>query len=157
MACPAAENDAGTCNAIDATGPTIVSTCLSAEPPQPQGGMIEDGTYVLESIAFYGGCPSTPEATSTTWLLCGTHWDVAQLTPRSPTDPDAGTLPILRLNFEVAVQLTSVSFTLACVPTDTSALDLASRQYTATSTHLTFVYPAPSFAGATEVSVYARQ
>ena len=131
--------------------------CSSTEPPQPQGGTVEDGTYVLEAFTHYGGCPTAPEISNTTWSICGDHWDVAQVVPMNSENVDAGLLPILRLDFAATFQGASVSLALSCEPSNTSASSLAARGYTASSTSLTFIYPDPNTDGAIEVSHYARQ
>jgi hypothetical protein len=51
--------DGGTgdgCNSLALLGPTITSTCANGVAPQPTGGPIIDGTYVLTAMTFYGGC-----------------------------------------------------------------------------------------------------
>ena len=156
-ACTLTENDAGTRSALDAVGPMVMATCSQSEPPQPQGGTVEDGTYTLQTFTYYGVCPTSPDLASTTWSICGDQWDVAQLVPLLSTDPDAGTAPVFRLNFATAVQGTSVSFQLSCVPTSAAPIVLAPRGYTASPGHLTFIYPDPSVAGRILVSNYARQ
>jgi hypothetical protein len=155
--CVPPENDAGTCSSVDPSGPMIVATCSSAEPPQPQGGTIVNGTYALDAFTHYGNCPTRADIASTTWTICGDHFDVAQLTPLNPTNPDAGTAPLLRLNFTGTIQATTVSFTLACEPATTSSSGLASRGFTASPGRLTFIYPDPSSPGAVLVSSYTRQ
>jgi hypothetical protein len=154
-ACVLTENDAGTCNALTASGPMILATCTSATPPEPQGGAILDGTYILDAFVHYGGCPATPDIASTTWALCGDRWDVAQLVPADPEDAGAGTLPILRLNFTTTVANAMVDYTLVCQ--NIAASDLPQRGYTVSGNHLTFIYPDPVTPGATEVSDYTRQ
>src|ERR1700722_15972360 len=147
-ACMLAENDAGTCNALAASGPMILATCSTATPPQPQGGTIADGTYVLDAFVHYGGCPTAPDIAATTWALCGNHWDVAQLVPADPEDAGAGTFPILRLDFTTVLVGSTVDYTLVCQ--GTSASDLPPRGYTVSGDHLMFIYPDPVTPGATE-------
>jgi hypothetical protein len=134
--CSPSENDAGTCSSIDPSGPMITAMCSMAEPPQAQGGTVEDGTYVLAAVTHYGSCPTSLDVASTTWVICGNHWDVAQVTPLNPT-ADAGLAPVLRLNFLAAIQGTSIDFTLAC---GTSNGGVTMRGYTSSGGHLWFVY-----------------
>jgi hypothetical protein len=150
ITCVSPDTDAGTCNSVEPAGPVVTSMCSDAEPPQPEGGTIVDGTYVLETNTVYGPCPSPPIVTRTTWVVCGSKWDGAQL----ESLPDGGTLPAFRSNFLVDIQATSVAFSLACEPTDTSTSPMAPRSYTATPDNLTFIYPDN---GAIHVTVYARQ
>jgi hypothetical protein len=152
--CASSDTDAGTCNSVEATGLGVVSTCASGEPPQAQGGAIANGVYVLESSTFYGGCPATPEATRSTWAICGSEWDLADVQYLVPTDLDAGILPALHANFTADVASSSVSFTAGC---ETETASLAARPYTATSTQLTFIYSDSAAPGAIHVSVYTRQ
>jgi hypothetical protein len=156
-ACVAPENDAGTCSIVYPSGAVVAATCSSAEPPQPQGGTIVNGTYVLDTFTHYGNCPTRPDVASTTWSICGDHFDVAQLVPLNPNNPDAGTAPLLRLNFTGAVQGTTVTFTLACEPTGTTSNGLSPRGYTASPSRLVFIYPDASSPGAVLVSSYTRQ
>jgi hypothetical protein len=109
---------------------------------------------VLESSTFYGGCPATPEATSTTWSICHSAWDLADVGFLVASDLDAGTLPALHANFAVDVASSSVTFTAGC---ETTTAAIAARQYTATSNQLTFIYSDSAAPGAVHVSVYARQ
>jgi hypothetical protein len=63
------------CNQVTVSGPPIVPTCASGEPPTAHGGTVPDGLYVLESTTFYGGCPSITQNTGwVTWIVCGNDW-----------------------------------------------------------------------------------
>lgn len=84
------DHDSAACASVPLQGPPIVSTCLDAEPPQPQGGVVADGTYVLESMTYYGACPPSPDQARQTWVISGNEWDTAQEVPTTG-DPDAGT------------------------------------------------------------------
>jgi hypothetical protein len=109
---------------------------------------------VLESSTFYGGCPATPEATSTTWSICGSEWALADVQYLLATDLDAGTDPALHANFAVDVGASSVTFTAGC---ETETATIAPRPYTATSSRLTFIFSDSAAPGAVHVSVYLRQ
>src|SRR5271166_2071414 len=52
----------------------------------PQGGTIENGRYVLDSVVYYGTCPTTPDISSSTWGICEDHWDSAEVAPLDPLD-----------------------------------------------------------------------
>jgi hypothetical protein len=145
--CSITENDAGTCSSVVASGPMITATCSSGEPPQAQGGTVEDGTYVLSAVTHYGTCPPTADMASTTWVICGDHWDVAQLSPV----PDAALTPIVRLNFLASIQGTTIDFTLACGNT-TGGVTM--RGYSSSGGKLTFVYSVNS---EVTVSEYVKQ
>ncbi len=155
--CPIAENDAGTCNVVDPVGPFVQATCSTAEPPQVQGGVVEDGTYVLQTFTYYGTCPPQAQVASTTWAICQDHWDVAQSVLLNPSNPEAGVTPVLRLNYTTSIQGSTVTFTSACVSNNVSSSGLSPRGYTATPGHLTFVYPDTSNPSTVFVSTYTRQ
>lgn len=123
-------------------------TCISAEPPQPQGGTIEDGTYVLQTFALYGSCLTTQDFADT-WVVCQGHWDIGQITAAA----DGGTSPA-NANFTAIVQGTTVAFTSTCSHL-VSVQATMSRGYTATPGHLRFVFPYQS--GTTAVGDYVKQ
>jgi hypothetical protein len=148
--CVLTENDAGTCNAIDVMGPMVTATCVMSEPPQAQGGVIEDGFYVLQSFVYYGVCPALPDIASTIWQICGNHWDVLQV---GTSGIDGGVFPPARFNFVTSVQSSAVEYAESCGPT----VMLGPRGYSATPGHLTFVYPDATTPGRTFVSVFAKQ
>jgi hypothetical protein len=74
-ACPVGELPSPMCNAIVASGPRVTTTFSSGTVPESGGGVVPDGTYVLESSTFYDGTVA-PEMFQTTWLICGDQWDV---------------------------------------------------------------------------------
>jgi hypothetical protein len=128
----AIESDGGICNNIVPAGPTITSTCLSGEPPQPQGGIIEDGIYVLQSVAEYGACQSRGEpAIAQTWSICGDHWDVGQV-PLA----DSG-IPRTFVNYTAVVSGSTVTFTPQC-PAGQGMAGLM-RGYTASGSTLVLI------------------
>ena len=54
----------------------------TAAVPTPLGGTIRDGTYVMVQSTYYGdnsgaACPS--EVDNTTWSICGSSWQTAQV------------------------------------------------------------------------------
>ena len=149
-ACVLSETDAGTCNAIDVVGTMVAATCSMSAPPQALAGAIEDGIYVLDSFTYYGVCPTAPDVASTTWQICGNHWDVLQVLTNSA---DGGTFPPERLNFVTNVQASSVEYTESCGGT----VSVGPRGYSATPGHLTFIYPDATTPGRTFVSTFTKQ
>src|ERR1700730_8545209 len=64
--CPRATGDAGACNALALVGPSVPVVCDPSPPPVPLGGLVADGTYVLVSSRFHGGCAGA-ESDRITW------------------------------------------------------------------------------------------
>jgi hypothetical protein len=88
--CPLTQVFSAPCNALVPSGPMVTPTCSSTAPPQPQGGTVPEGIYVLESSVWYGSaCQAPPAAPArSTWLLCDTLWDNAS----DVVGSDAGTV-----------------------------------------------------------------
>jgi hypothetical protein len=149
FACPVPENDGGTCSTVEALGPLVDSACSSAEPPQPQGGTIQDGTYVLDSFTYYGGCMPDAPATTTTWVICGDHWDTAERFASA----DGSNLPPLEINTLATVSGTTVDLAITCLSAGLSFSGFAPRGYTASPGHLMFIY---SVTNGTGVSTYTK-
>jgi hypothetical protein len=127
--CQSFDLDGGVCNSLPLTGPVVTDTCVSGEPPQPQGGPIEDGVYVLQAATWYGGCH--PTTTQTTWNVCGSRWDVAQ------NDVTDASVTTLRIAFVASVGPTSVTLSPACQ--SGASEPVLTRGYTASPGHLTFI------------------
>ncbi|HEU5480538.1 MAG TPA: hypothetical protein VFU90_11920, partial [Candidatus Tumulicola sp.] len=109
-----AKVDAGAmCNMLEPQGPTIVATCSNASAPQPMGGTIIDGTYVLQSMTIYGTCPPNGEIGRFIWLVCGDAWTSAQETPTSPANPDAG-VTVIHVNASVAASGSMLTINQTC-------------------------------------------
>ena len=142
--CPLSEVFTAPCNAIAPSGPLVTPTCSTSEPPQPQGGTVEDGTYVLESATWYGGCQSS-QTVQTTWLLCEGLWDVVE----KVIDSDAGTV---RVNYASAVQGTVVTLNPIC--STEGALAGMDRDFTASGGRLMLM---TSYGASVLVGVYDRQ
>jgi hypothetical protein len=157
VACTVDENDAGTCNSIVPMPLLITAICSTAEPPQATGGAIVNGTYVLDGYVHYGYCPTTPDIAATTWSLCGDAWDVSQLTPRVPTNVEAGLLPPTVYDFRVTVTGATVDFFQSCATASEGMVTLGTRGYTATAHDLTFIYVDPLSASGVVTSHYTRQ
>jgi hypothetical protein len=151
--CLPPRNSAGTCYQVEPLGPLVTSSCSSAEPPQVEGGTILNGTYILDSLVFLGGCPATPLIESTTWVICGENWVAGDSIAVSP---DAAAESSSPLAYIVTIQGTSVSFGPSCgvvIPES----DMEPRGFTATDTGLTFVYANSSLSGSTIMSHYTLQ
>jgi hypothetical protein len=77
-ACPLPpEGTAPSCfTAFAQIGPTVVTTaCVGGQLPQPQGGSIPDGIYMLQSRAVYGSsCPMSYDMEATL-VICPRQWD----------------------------------------------------------------------------------
>ena len=105
-ACPLSEMLPPQCNPLAPSGPLVTSSCSSSEPPQAQGGTIADGTYVMQSAIWYGGCQ--PAATvQSTWQMCGGLWYNAE----SIAGSDAGTS---ETNYTSAVEGSKVILNPTC-------------------------------------------
>jgi hypothetical protein len=103
----------GTCNTIVPQGARIVSTCSTAAVPMPQGGAIQDGTYVLDAITYFGACPGAADFGRYTWQMCGSSWTTAQEVPRIAGDLDAG-FDVLRVSLAALVQNMTITLTVQC-------------------------------------------
>jgi hypothetical protein len=112
-ACPAVAPGPGACNDLQGTGMGVPVDCVPGSAPTPSGGMIEDGTYVLQSSSFYGGCPATGEYDRITWAICGSSWATVQESALTSGDH------YLHINATAAVGGSNVSLTLDCAPPGT--------------------------------------
>ena len=139
-----------TCNAINPTGPMVHPTCVSSEPPQPQGGTLEDGTYLLQAFTYYGSCPTAGADFLSMWVACNGRWDLGQNT----ASLDGGPTTPLRANYTTTVQGTTIAFTTTCDATP-GTTSMMSRGYTATPGHLRFIFEGTP--GTVSVGEYAKQ
>jgi hypothetical protein len=146
--CVAPVGDAA-CVGSPPTGPMVGDTCASGEPPQMQGGTIEDGVYVLQSAIWYGPCQ--PATTSTTaWTFCGGQVSVAQ------TDFADGGSSTLWVAFDATTAGTTITLTPIC--SSVGNVGAMMRNYTATPGHLAFSTSyARSNGNAFLVSQYLKQ
>ena len=129
---------------LQPSGPPISPTCLSGEPPVAQGGPIEDGLYVLQSVVLYGStCPAPTYFTGrATWLVCGTQW----LTANDFLDPGedaSGAPPVRRWDLVQTISGSTINGLIACSPTGNSGS--ASWQYTVAPGHLALMYSYSAF------------
>jgi hypothetical protein len=145
--CVPAELPSPTCNTIVASGAVVTSSSQSGSPPEAQGGIIPDGTYVLVSSTYYGGY-SPPADFQTTWVVCGDHWDVAE----NALGPDGGGGEIVHADFTVSVQDAGIVLTQTCNSIANNYSEM--RGFTVSGNQITFVQ---STNGLTLVSTFDRQ
>lgn len=98
---------------------------------------------------YYGGY-SPAEGFQTTWVICGSHWDVAETV--SGTDGGEFTLLTLRADFEASIQGVDVSLTQTC--SSDQADHSGMRTFTVSGDQLTFQQ---SLNGLTLVSTFNLQ
>jgi hypothetical protein len=139
-ALPPPAADAADCNGATLAGSPVASTCSGAEPPAATGGAIEDGVYVLDSVVYYGTCPTAATMTQATWYVCGSQWATAQ---------GFGTLE--QLAATVVRGGTSLTATLTCGGSST-----VTWQYSASPGQLALAIGTAS-TGNVRIETYARQ
>jgi hypothetical protein len=150
-ACPTTPEEAGECNDVMLSQVVVTETCASGEPPQPEGGTIEDGVYVLESVAIYGQTGCVPGAVATAWSICGSQWAVAQ------RNLDEAGESIYRVDYAASVGATAISLTPTC-EADVGGLTPMTRDFSATPAGLTFITTYPGSVGSyVVVGSYAKQ
>ncbi len=143
--CTAQLEEAGVCNDLTLSSSAVTPTCVAGEAPTAQGGSISDGTYVLQSVVLYGGCPA--EGTFiTTWSICGSAWQVAET-----ASSEAGS-STLRVDFTADVGATSVTLTPTCLADVNEPTSV--RGYTVFGEQLLSLQ---TIEGATSVGIYQRQ
>jgi hypothetical protein len=126
-ACPLAPTDMQTCNAVPQQSPTITSSCVPAALPPAEGGIVEDGTYVLQSLTYYGGpCPPSPDVERITWVVCGTQWELVE----DLVAPDGG-VDVVRLNLARPAQGSMLTSNITCKPGATKPVMADPQAYTA--------------------------
>ncbi|MGO9838651.1 MAG: hypothetical protein ACLP1X_31105 [Polyangiaceae bacterium] len=143
---------ASSCNSLSLEGPTIDSTCSSSPMPQPTGGSVTDGLYVLESMTYFDACPAAPDQSRAVWAVCGSTWQTAQEVPVTVAGADAG-LELERVTADVTLRGTEAHATATC----TWPLSSAQPQtwsYDGTAGTLTLYI---SQNGGTRADFYARQ
>jgi hypothetical protein len=101
-----------TCNAVPQQSATITSSCVADPLPTATGGVVEDGTYVLQSLTYYGhDCPPSPDIERITWVVCGTQWELVE----DIVAPDGG-IQIVRLDLTRTSQGSMLSSNITCRP-----------------------------------------
>jgi len=143
----------GTCNSIPLRGSTIGSTCSAAPVPSPSGGPIEDGTYVLDAMTFYGTCPAKAAQQRTNWVICGGSWQAVEEIERVGGNPDAG-LVTERVGVSTMLQATSVAGDVSCWFAPDTGPSRVSWGYDATPGHLRLYIP---IAPGVRVDSFTRQ
>lgn len=143
----------GTCNRLDLVGATITSTCSSASVPQPIGGTIEEGAYVLTSMTYFGTCPAAGAEERATWAICGASWETVQELERVSGKPDAG-IVTQRLGLSVTVAATSIAGDIGCWSATGAPPTAVSWGYDATPGHLALHIPVTP---GVRVDSYSRQ
>jgi hypothetical protein len=112
-------------------GSWITPTCMNSEPPQMQGGTIEDGTYVLQSVSYYGTCPSI-QPTLTNWFIAGDAWAALEVVEVD----DAGNIAIMSAAYSAVMADNEVILCPTCIQRIPNAID--TRTFTASPKQLTF-------------------
>jgi hypothetical protein len=151
--CPPPVTQDGTCNSIPLRGVTIRSTCSPAPIPQPGGGSIDDGTYVLDTMTFYGTCPANAAQQRTTWVICGGSWQMIEELERISGNPDAGLLTE-RVGVSMMLQPTSVTGDVVCWFAPGTGPSRVTWSYDATPGHLSLYIP---IAPGVRVDSFTRQ
>jgi hypothetical protein len=121
------------CNTLE-LGQAVVATQTAEAAPQPQGGIIGDGTYTLSSVTIYTG-PNGPLVGSVPeqeiLQIAGNTWQTAYAFPG---------IPAWRFTETVAANGTTLSFTPVCFPASLDAgpggSDAGDQHYTATASSL---------------------
>jgi hypothetical protein len=136
--------DGGACNSLSLQGAGVQATCPSDPLPTFTGGTIEDGSYLLQSIAFYNGCPGEAVTARASVRFCGDQEQSVGYFMFGSTE--------LRnlLDNAFTVAGSTISTTVVC-PAAASATPQAD-QYTASSTQ--FVIASDFGSGVTEVLTY---
>jgi len=125
----------GTCNSVALVGPTITSTCSTDPAPVARGGVVEDGTYVLDSATTYGNCAAGAGQQRITWVICGNAWETVQEVQSVSGNPDAG-LITERIGLSVTPQQTSVMGSIGCWNVPGTGPSAVTWDYDATPGHL---------------------
>ena len=107
--CMARELPAPTCNSVATSGAFVAVTPASGPPPQPNGGVVTDGTYVLVSSSSYGGGTLLAPPSQTTWTICGDQWDVANTTMPAAYSPYT-----VHVSFTASIVGSSIGLTQVC-------------------------------------------
>jgi hypothetical protein len=129
------------CNSLPLFDAQVVEpTCATGTEPAPTGGTIANGVYILQSSAYYGGCPGTMTS-RITWSICQSQWESAQET-------NGVDVPSNALASSQAAS-NSVSLTIVCpMP------GAATYGYDATSSTLSLHVPVDSYV---RVDTFAMQ
>ena len=132
--------DSGTCNALMQRASLVTSVCSSQPLPAAVGGVIEDGTYLLESLTYFAGvCPPSPDLERITWVVCGTQWELVE--DLNATD---GGSHIVRLNLTRETQGNLLSSNIICQPGTVQSTMGPAQAYTASPGHFVVQVKSPN-------------
>jgi hypothetical protein len=123
---------------VEILGAPIVPTCNTSLVPAGQGGQVESGRYVLQSIEIYptGDCPPAAALTGqVTWLVCGEEWATVNQFPGVDGGPD-----IRQFDVTASTDASALAFSVAC-PAPVNPPEIVNYQYTATPGHFSLIYP----------------
>jgi hypothetical protein len=135
----------GGCNLLTPGSALVQEMCSDAAVPVANGGTIQDGTYLLQSVTYYGACPPPGQVTQdrVTWVICGNQWQSAQLIGDASTNYNEMVSP---------GDAGPASLTLGeSCPGPRSF----GWKYDVTPGHIAFTFP--SFANSIEVDTYGKQ
>jgi hypothetical protein len=143
------------CNSLVNHAPVLALSYVSSDPPAGHGGTIVDGTYLMESAAYYTGTggESGPSGTTSQVTL-----DVVRGTVQvaSTSDgPRSGDAPPTHLTVTISTNGSDLTYEDTCPASAT-----LHGSYTATPTSLIVILPAQvSSSGADEtlVETFTRQ
>ena len=152
--CAFHENDAGTCSDVPLLGAPVETVCVSGEPPQPQGGTVEDGTYVLDSYVGYGACVPSDGGPSQTWAICGNRWDFAYT---GSVSPDGGAGAPGHINIVAQTQGSTVTFIMQGCASPLASPNRMPIDYTATPSKLMFIFPYANDPNTAYVQTFLRR
>lgn len=131
--CVPVQPSGGTCNSLSPSGSPVPSVCVHDPTPSPSGGTIVDGTYVLASSRYYGGCPTT-ELDRIVWNVCSSSWATVQ----EVTMSNGVQVKTIDATADVNPSNATVGLTLTCAP---NATPDARFGYDATPVRLTlYIY-----------------
>ncbi len=139
--CPIAfPADPNLCSGVEVFGSPIVAACSHSIPPAGQGGAVQNGRYVLDSITLYptgssSDCPPAASQTGqVTWVVCGGVWATVDRFPGFDGGPDTR-------QFDVTAATDGGQLTVTVACPSSLAGHFYQYQYTAAPGHLALIYP----------------
>jgi hypothetical protein len=143
------------CNALVNHAPVLALSLVSSDPPAGHGGTIVDGTYTMESAAYYTGAggASGPSGTTSQVTI-----EVVKGTVQVASTSDgagSGAMPPTHLTVTISTNGSDLTYEDTCPASAT-----LHGSYTATPTSLTVMLPAQvgsSGSDRTLVETFARQ
>jgi hypothetical protein len=139
----------GACYSASMIGEFVTPTCVSGDPPQMQGGPIEDGTYVMQSLTYYGTCGDlTPVQAN--WIINGSSWSAGEWVAENPS---IGFIGFEGLMYSAVVEGSRATLCASCPIFVPLAIDRYS--FTASlGTLMLFTIDSP---GTSEVATFVKQ